>query len=389
MRYKDQYIRVSTLVPGLALGFKSGDGGFEVADAFLEVGEAGKGGGVAEPEFVVHGGGAGADLVGVDVAGEAGLGGDDDVVADGEVAGGGGLASEDAVVADFGGAGETGLAADHVVGAELGGVADEDEIVDLGAAADAGLADGGAVDAGIGLDFDVVFEDGGAGLRHFVPGAVFLFGVAEAVGADDGAVLQDDAIADAAVFADDGVGMGEEIVADFGALVDGDEAVEDGVVADLDVFIDEAVGADVGAFGDAGGAGDDGGFVHAGGVFWGVVEEFDGVGEGEVGVVGAEGGERGEVFSAVGDGSFFVDEDGGGLGGFEERDVAFVGDEGELAGGGVVDAGDGGDFGVGVAFEAAVELCGDIGQLHDARLLIERRESRIAPGKKYSFGQNR
>ncbi len=117
-----------------------------------------------------------------------------------------------------------------------------------------------------------------------------LFGVAEAVGADDGAVLQDDAIADAAVFADDGVGVGEEVVADFGALVDGDEAVEDGVVADLDVFVDEAVGADVGAFGDAGGAGDDGGFVDAGGVARGVVEEFDGVGEGEVGVAGAEGG---------------------------------------------------------------------------------------------------
>ena len=331
----------------------------------MEVGEAGEGGGVAEPEFVVDGGGAGADLVGLDVAGETGLGGDDDVVADGEVAGGSGLAGEDAVIADFGGSGEAGLAADHVVGAEFGGVADENEVVDFGAAADARFADGRAVDAGVGLDFDVVFENGGAGLRHFVPRAVGLFGVAEAVGADDGAVLENDAIADAAIFADDGVGVGEEVVADFGALVDGDETVEDGVVADLDVFVDEAVGADVGAFGDAGGAGDDSGIVDAGGVARGVVEKFDGVGECEVGVGGAKGGERREAGGAIVDGSFFVDEDGGGLGGFEERDVAFVGDEGELAGGGVVDAGDGGDFGVGVGgFEAAAELCGDFGELH-------------------------
>ena len=48
-------------------------------------------------------------------------------------------------------------------------VADLDEVVDLGAGVDAGFADGGAVDAGVGLDFDVVFEDGGAGLEDLVP----------------------------------------------------------------------------------------------------------------------------------------------------------------------------------------------------------------------------
>src|SRR5579872_2658214 len=120
--------------------------------------------------------------------------------------------------------------------------------------------------------------------------------------------------------------MSEEVVADFDALIDGDEAVEDRVVADLDVFSDKAIGADVGAFGDACGAGDDGGFMDAGGVFWGVVEEFDGMGEGEVGVAGAEGGEWGEVGGAI-DRGLVVYEDGGSLGGFEKRDVAFVGDE--------------------------------------------------------------
>ena len=78
-------------------------------------------------------------------------------------------------------------------------------------------------------------------------------------------------------------------------------------MADLDIFVDEAVGADVGAFGDARGASDDGGFVYTGSVFRGVVEEFDGVGEGEVGIVvrsAASGGRPGarlsmEVFSSM------------------------------------------------------------------------------------------
>ena len=135
------------------------------------------------------------------------------------------MACEDAVVADFGGAGQAGLAADHVVGAKLGGVAYQDQVVDFGAAADASFANRRAVDAGVGLDLDVVFEDRWAGLDHFVPGAVIFFGEAQAVAADDGTGLEDYAVAYAAVFADYGVSVGEEMVSDFGALVDGYETV--------------------------------------------------------------------------------------------------------------------------------------------------------------------
>ncbi len=92
--------------------------------------------------------------------------------------------------------GESDLAAEQGVFADFRGVADEDQVVKLGAAADARLADGGAVDAGVGLDFDVVFQDGGAGLQHFVPAAVRLLGEAKAIRADDDAVLQDDAVAE-------------------------------------------------------------------------------------------------------------------------------------------------------------------------------------------------
>src|SRR5450631_588031 len=121
------------------------DLGFQFADALLEFRKATQGGRVFQPEAIVYSGRTGADGIGRDVAGKTALRGDDDAVADGEVTGGRGLAGENAVVADLSGAGEAGLATDHVVSAQLRGVADEHQIVELGAAADAGLADGGAI----------------------------------------------------------------------------------------------------------------------------------------------------------------------------------------------------------------------------------------------------
>jgi hypothetical protein len=130
------------------------------------------------------------------------------------------------------------------------------------------------------LDFDVVFEDRRAGLDHFVPGAVFFFGEAQAVAADDGTGLEDYAVAYAAVFADYGVGVGEEIVADFGALIDGYETVENCVLAYFYFFVDEAVGAYVGALRDSGRSCDDCGRVDARLVLGWLVEEFQRLGKG-------------------------------------------------------------------------------------------------------------
>ena len=45
-------------------------------------------------------------------------------------------------------------------------VADLDEIVDLGALADHGVADGAAVDGRVGADLDIILDDDPADLRH-------------------------------------------------------------------------------------------------------------------------------------------------------------------------------------------------------------------------------
>jgi len=255
------------------------------------------------------------------------------------------------------------LAAEHGVGSDLRRVANQDEVIELGAAADARFADGGAVHAGIGLHFDVIFEHRGAGLRHFVPGAVFLFGEAEAVAADDGAILQDDAMAEAAVFADDGMRVSEEAVADFCAAVNRDETVQDGVAANLHVFVDVAIRADVGAFADVRGLGDDGGGVDAGCVAGGLIEEFNGVSESQIGICGAKRGEGRGVRGAL-DGDTLFDEHGRGARGFQKREVTAVGQESELAGFGVVHAGDTVDFDVWRAFQAASEFLRDFREFH-------------------------
>src|SRR3989304_10283164 len=183
---------------------------------------------------------------GVAAAGEPALGGNAHAVADLAVPGHAGLPGENHVVADFGAARQAHLGAEQGVLADRRGVADLDEVVNLGAAADAGFADGGAVNGGAGLDFDVVFDDDGTRLHDLVVAAGVFAGEAVAVAADDGGVLQDDAMSQLTMLAHHGVGVRHEVVADAGSAVDGDEAVQARPVADLDVVVNKTVRADGG-----------------------------------------------------------------------------------------------------------------------------------------------
>jgi len=103
------------------------------------------------------------------------------------------------------------------------------------------------------------------------------------------------------------------------------------------------------------------------GAYAGADRKVRGLGEGEVGIVAANEGERRHAGIAR-DGCGVFDEDGGGAGGFEEWGVALVGEEGDLAGLRVVEARNAGDFDVGVCaggrIEAAIEFLGKLRQLH-------------------------
>ena len=242
--------------------------------------------------------------------------------------------------------GETDLGAEEGVLAYGRTVTHLDEIVDFGTGANPGLTDRSPVDAGICLDFDGVLEDRGSGLKDFVPAAaerlLGVLGEPEAVGADDGAVLEDYTIAKLAVFADDGVGVRKEVVAYADIGIDDDVSEENGAIAKDGAIHDHDEGPDVSAGADSRSGGDNGGGVDPRRVQRRAVEDLDRPGEGEVRVGCAKGGGR-----KLGKGRFY--EDSRGLCRARERGISGIGDEGELARAGGLDTGDGMDKEIGVA----------------------------------------
>lgn len=119
-------------------------------------------------------------------------------------------------------------------------VGDHYEVVELDATLDTRAAHGGAVDASVCTNLDIVFNDDDANLLDLMVYAIFVWGEAEAVGSDNGARVDDASVAYLAAFVDFGTGI------DDCSLTDGD------TVADIDLRINlSAVGdfclvADVG-----------------------------------------------------------------------------------------------------------------------------------------------
>jgi hypothetical protein len=274
-----------------------------------------------------------------------------------DVAGDAYLSGENDIVAYVGGSGEAYLRAQESVFSDGAGVSDVDEVVDLGASGDVGAADVGAVDAGSGLDLDVVGDLDVAGLDDFVPAgsliagfvfASFVFGETEAVGADDDGVLQEDIVSDAAEFADYYVSVGEEVVADFYSAIDGCVRQQDGVVADLDILVDDYVRTEVRVLSYFRSGMNYCCGMDSGSVARRLIEELYGFGPRQIRVVRAQ--------HARGDGGkLFVDYDGCRLRRFRGGCVLGIVYEGELSGDGLLDAADAGDLGVGRGiFQAGV-----------------------------------
>jgi hypothetical protein len=168
---------------------------------------------------MIDGGSAADHGSGGNVVRDAALGYGYGAVSDFYVAADAYLAGQDHVVAYVGGARQAYLGAEQRVLSDGAAVAYMDEVVDFCAASDAGFAYAGSVDAGIGLDFGFALDGYVSGLEDFVPVVRVVLGEAEAVGAYDRAVLQDDVVSETAEFADYGMRVGEEIVAYGGSAI--------------------------------------------------------------------------------------------------------------------------------------------------------------------------
>lgn len=116
-------------------------------------------GAYTKPLAVVIRRGATDDLAIFDITPDPRLRSHNDAIADMAVPGHSDLSGENCIIANVRGAGQAYLRTEQRVFANRGAVSYLNEVVDLSAAADARFADTGAVNARIGLNFDIIFDD--------------------------------------------------------------------------------------------------------------------------------------------------------------------------------------------------------------------------------------
>src|SRR5438876_197523 len=139
---------------------------------------------------------AGPDLARRDVAGHPRLRHQDRPFADGDVVGHADLSGQHGPAADLARARHAHLADQDLLLTDIAVVAYLHEVVDLRAAPHDGRAHGGAVDGGVRSDLDIVLDDEPSHLRDLLVGGS-VERIAESVGAQHGAGMDDDAITEA------------------------------------------------------------------------------------------------------------------------------------------------------------------------------------------------
>ncbi len=177
--------------------------------------------------------------------GDPGLPGRLHAVAHRDVPGHPDLAAEHHVVANGRAAGNPHLCGQQRARTHHHAVRDLYQVVDLRARLDARFADRWTIDGRVGADLDIVFEHDRGGLRNLLVGAVGPAGEPITVGADDHAVLQHHAGAEAAAFAHRDVRVNHAVGADLGAGAD------DGVCVNYRARADDRAGPDDGQRADA------------------------------------------------------------------------------------------------------------------------------------------
>src|SRR5690606_25817978 len=102
---------------------------------------------------------------------------------------------------------------------------------------------GGAVDTASSADFHIILNDDDADLGDFkIAGSVG--SEAETIGADHRGRLQDNPVAQAALFPHNGTGVKHTVLTHLNTVVEGDAGVEDRTTADLDTLTDGAARID-------------------------------------------------------------------------------------------------------------------------------------------------
>ena len=260
-----------------------------------------------------------------------------------------------AVAADARAAGHADAARHRGVRADAAVVADLDLVVELDAISQLGVIQRAAVDAAVGADLDVVADPHRADLGNLDPAPAVLRD-AEAVGADDGAGMDDGPRPDAATGVDHDPGVQAAVLADLHALADGAARPDRHPLPQPRVRR------------DAGRRMDPGRLQHD------RVEELRDAREVGVGIVRDDARQRGEGLR-IG-----AQHHGGSASGGQLRTVLRVGEERDLPRSGPLEGADLPDQDARVPGDAAAESRRDLAERERARHVIARAACRPARG---------
>src|SRR5205807_5543977 len=155
-----------------------------------------------------------------------------------QMAGEAALAGDGDVIAKLGRASDANLGDEQAMFADLHVVPDLDQIIDLGPLTNHSFAERGAVDCGASADLDVIFDSDNADLRDLVMLAA-VRGKTIAIGPDHDTAMDNAAVADAGAVIDDDVGINDAVLANHRAGFDGDILENRHVVPDDDVLADD------------------------------------------------------------------------------------------------------------------------------------------------------
>src|ERR1700678_2876347 len=119
------------------------------------------------------------------------------------------------------------------------------EIIDLDPASNAGFAHAGPVDAGVGLNLDVIFNHHWSWLRDLVPMSVASLGEAKAIASNDNSILKQNIIPNPAILADHSMCMGKKIITNLYSAINDHMRQQYSVVANFHIFADHNIGTDM------------------------------------------------------------------------------------------------------------------------------------------------
>jgi hypothetical protein len=158
-------------------------------------------------------------------------------VANLEVAGEAALARDGNVIAQLCGAGDADLGDEQAVLPDLHVVADLHKIINLGPLAYHRFAQGGAIDRGAGADFNVIFNSDNSNLRNLVVLAL-VQGEPVAVRTDHDASMNDAAAPNTRPIINHNIRINDAVIANSRTGFNRDRLKNDDVISDYDVLTD-------------------------------------------------------------------------------------------------------------------------------------------------------